>query len=409
MHSKPHDIIIIGAGPGGSAAAFFLARTGMNVLLLDKAQFPRDKTCGDGLSPRAIAVLHQMGILQRVRQIAHQVKYIDFYAPNGGKMTAPIPQANGLSDYVLVSPRLKLDNAIYQRALEGGAVSQSGVRVNAIKPTSTGVEVKGSLKGKSVSYRGRIAVIATGANPTLLLRSGILKTRPQTMLASRAYYEGISDLPQGIIFRYDGVPLPGYGWVFPTSETTANLGAGFYRVGLGARKMPKTSQIVLQKFLQHPPMKELLSGARQVGPVKGYPLRVDFPTAPTYGPHTLVVGEAAGLVNPLTGEGIDYALESGKIAAIHLIEVFKKGDFSPQSLKPYDALLRQRFQRQFVYSSKMRDLFFGNRLILNRLISSGAKDEYLKNLVVNIAFGNEDAAKGISFKTILKVFFPSLV
>src|SRR5436305_4217050 len=142
------------------------------------------------------------------------------------------------------------------------------------------------------------------------------------MLCARAYFEGMAEVLDAAQCRFDGVPLPGYGWVFPLSNSSANIGVGFFRAGLTARWMPKTARTVFDSFIETPALQSILAGAQRVGPIKGYPLRIDFARSPTYAERILLVGEAAGLVNPVTGEGIDYALESGKMAAEHLMRMF---------------------------------------------------------------------------------------
>ena len=199
---------------------------------------------------------------------------------------------------------------------------------------------------------------------------GLLKKQPEVVLACRAYYEGISDLPEGVQCRFDGVPLPGYGWIFPVSPTRANVGVGFFQMGLAGRWAPDNAREVFDRWLQIPSMQRLLAGAWQDGPVRGYPIRVDFATAPTYDERVILVGEAAGLVNPVTGEGIDYALESGKLAAEHLTAMFAAGDFSINRLRAYDAQLRAEYQRLFTLCDRLRLLYL-NAPVINRAICGG--------------------------------------
>lgn len=399
-----HDVIVIGAGPGGSATAHYLARRGLDVLLLDKSDFPRDKTCGDGLTPRALDVLADMGLLDEVARAGSRATGVKIFAPNGLGVSAPIPRKDALPDYVLVVPRYALDDAIRRRAVASGARFQSPVHVVDVQPEADHVTVRGERGGRPAAFKGRMAVVAAGANLKLLSRMGVLRRPPPLMLAARAYFEGVRGLDEDIYFHFDGVPLPGYGWAFPLSESSANVGAGFFRVGWVSRNVPDTPRQAFDAFVRSPAMQRRLSSARRAGPVKGFPLRVDFASAPTFAERTVFVGEAAGLVNPLTGEGIDYALESGRLAAEHLAGMFSAGDFSRAGLEAYDRRLRQRFQRLFVFCSRMRDLYV-NRLFLNRLVGIAGRRPELKMLLVNIALGNQDASEGVSLRTILKVIF----
>jgi len=251
-----------------------------------------------------------------------------------------------------------------------------------------------------------VAIVAIGANIPLLRQMGLLKQTPQMALAARAYFEGVSGLTDQMLLSFDGVPLPGYGWVFPLPNSAANVGAGIFPFGWIGQWIPRRTRTTFDTFIQTQTVQSMLAGAHQVGPVKGYPLRIDFATAPTFGERVLLVGEAAGLVNPLTGEGIDYALESGKVAAEYLIKMFSTGDFSRQHLAGYDQALRQRFQRLFVFCSWTRDLFV-NPLLINSMVSAAARRPDLKMLLINIMFGQQTALDNISMRRVLRRVFAS--
>jgi len=376
-----HDAVVVGAGPGGSATAHFLSRRGLDVLLLDRADFPRDKTCGDGLTPRALRVLDQMGILAEVERRGCRVGAYEVVAPNGRATSAHITAEHG----ALVVPRRELDELILKRAVESGAHFRGRVAVSHIEATSNGAQVYAE---DGQTFTGRVVVLATGAATGVLKRSGILRHQPRAMLAARAYFEDIqADVASTFSLRFRGVPLPGYGWVFPVSKTTANIGVGF----LPARRTSKPTQTASRVFAEftrslHP----FLNGARQAGPVKGYPIRVDFLTAPTFAERTLLVGEAAGLVNPLTGEGIDYALESGQMAAWHLASAFDSG-FGPDWLPAYDWRLRERFEKIFRFSEVVRD-WYCRPPLLNLLVPLANRRPALRQLLTNIVLGEREPA-----------------
>lgn len=395
------DVIIIGAGPAGSAAAHFLAQRGFEVLLLDKFDFPRDKTCGDALLPRALNVSKEMGVLHDLLRVGHRVNKLDIFAPRGRSTLVPIPAQQDWPNYTLVIPRLVLDNLLLECAIASGAKFQSQIHVTELEQDSHGVRVKGGRRGRSVTVQAKIVIIATGVSPKLLLQLGLLKQTPRMLVAARAYFEGLKDLEDRLHLRFDGVPLPGYGWIFPLPDGLANVGAGFLpRAG----RTPTTPVAALEKFIDIPPVRQLLSQAVQVGPVKGYPLRTDFATAPTFAERILLVGEAAGLVNPLTGEGIDYALESGKIAAEHVAKMFTAGDLSIQCLAQYDRHLRQKFQRTFIACNWIRELFI-NSFMLNRLVSVSTRRADLKLMLINVILGNHELTNRIPRTAILKALF----
>jgi geranylgeranyl reductase family protein len=396
-----YDVAIIGAGPAGSAAAHFLAQQGLKVLLLDKFDFPRDKTCGDAMLPRALNVIKDMGLLPEVLRLGHRVNKLDIFAPRGHSTLAPIPAQPEWPNYTLVIPRLILDDIIRQRALASGAQFQSPIHVTGLEQDPAGVTVKGGRQGRSVAVKAKLAIIATGASPKLLLQLGLLKQMPCMLVAARAYFEGVQDVDDLLHLRFDGVPLPGYGWIFPLPDGSANVGAGFLPK---AGRTPATPAAAFEAFIQIRPIQNMLAQAKQTGPVKGYPLRTDFATAPTYAERILLVGEAAGLVNPLTGEGIDYALESGRIAAEHVAAMFASGDFSVQRLIDYDRSLRQQFQRLFVTCNWMRDWFI-NRPMLNRLVSVSNRRADLRLMLINLVLGHQDLVHGLPRLAMLKALF----
>jgi geranylgeranyl reductase family protein len=350
----------------------------MDVLLLDRAEFPRDKTCGDGLTPRALRVLDQMGILADVTEHGCAVEAYSVVAPNRRETTAPITASHG----ALVVKRVVLDDIIQRRALASGAQFTSGVNASRLEPTSTGVTVHAD-DGRA--FEGRVAVVATGAAFGLLKRSAIVSRPPRTMLAARAYFEDLqADVARSFQLRFDDVPMPGYGWVFPVKARAANIGVGFL-----PRKGSGTAGQAFDRFIRSAALRPMLDGARQDGPLKGYPIRVDFLRAPTFAERMLLVGEAAGLVNPLTGEGIDYALESGSIAAEHLLKTFASGDFSAAQLAAYGAKLHNRFDKIFRFSEWIRD-WYCKPALLNALVPLANRRPELRQMLANVVLGERE-------------------
>jgi menaquinone-9 beta-reductase len=341
------DVAVIGAGPAGSAAAHYLARQGFKVALLDKSSFPRDKTCGDGLTPRALNVLDDMGLLPSLMKIGHRVNSVEITAPNGRVVVMPIPREPQFPPFSLVIPRKILDAIILEHAVASGAQFIGDTHVQGIEQDRQGVTIHGEQQGHSVTIQSKIAVMATGANTKLLMNMGLLNAPPHMMVAARTYFENVEGLRDHFSMSFQNVPLPGYGWVFPVNEGSANIGIGF-----STREGQPSVQSALRLFF--PVIHEQLKHAQQIEPIKGYPIRADFATAPTFGDHILLVGEAAGLVNPLTGDGIDYALESGKIAAENLAAAFNIGNLSLEQMARYDQRLREQFQATFVFCEQLR-------------------------------------------------------
>lgn len=318
------EILVIGAGPGGSAAAWALAQAGHDVLLVDSAQFPRDKTCGDGLTPMAVKTLGEMGVLPQVEGAgAVRIDRARIRGPLGIEVVMPFADYHPHRPYALVLPRFTLDDILRRHAVDSGAHYLGQLRVERIireDDCITSVEANGPM-GR-VEIHARHVVIAVGANMGLLKREGFLTHRPRLIRAARAYYRHAPVEANTYDFYFDAELLPGYGWVFPTSNGTSNIGVGVLPVFWSTRK-PATT--LLDEFVARRVREGTVCGGERTGPVKGYPLRIDFPAERTAGTNWVIVGEAAGLVNPVTGEGIDLALESGLLAARTLHDDLRRG------------------------------------------------------------------------------------
>jgi flavin-dependent dehydrogenase len=210
------------------------------------------------------------------------------------------------------------------------------------------------------------------------------------MLAARAYYrDGQHD--DRFELRFDHVPVPGYGWVFPLADGRLNAGVGY----LPRRWHRTTARAAFDTFVH-----TRLPTASQEGPVRGYPIRVDFLQSPTYAERTLLVGEAAGLVNPLTGEGIDYALESGEIAAEHIASMLSTGDFG--RLKQYDHQLRAQFGPVFRFCAQVRDWYCWPPL-LNLLVPIANRRPDLRLLLTQVVLGEKRPATSGAAQTTVRL------
>ena len=395
-----HDVAIVGAGPGGAAAAYYLAKAGLDVALLDKASFPREKTCGDGLTPQAVAVLEDMGALTAAELEINPIKQVRVFSPSGRVAGVSIPTSGPYPPFALVIPRLQLDQAVLERAVHAGAAFHPGLRVKDITSRDTYVQIQGESGRKTVKIDARFTIVATGANLSLLRRIDLLPDHPKLIRAVRGYFEGAQFEPS-LDFRFDNVPLPGYGWVFSVTQTSANIGLGLWpaRDGRSRRISPQNS---FEHFIQSPGMRTVLTGAEQVGPIRGYPLRTDFIDSKTYNGRILLVGEAAGLVNPLTGEGIDYALESGKIAAKFLTEIMGNSKSVSMDMGEYDHRLRLRFQPIFQFSDLVRRLCM-NRICLEALTRWAVRREDLRALLANIVLGNVQPPAKITLGKVMRL------
>ena len=383
--SQQYDVIIIGAGPGGSSAASFLAKKGIDVLLLDRATFPRDKTCGDGLTPRCVAMLNEIGVLSEVEEVSHRINNARIFSPNGRSVETKLKPHGKIPDYMLVSPRFLLDDILRRQAIHHGAQFEGDTKVIDIQQHGSGVTVIAKQRRQEVHFEAKIAIIATGASLSLLKKTGFINTMPAPIIAARAYYEGVSGISESFEFHFDGVQLPGYGWVFPLGEGRANIGVGY----IPGKKTGATRNIktMFRDFVGLPSILNMLSSAAPATNFKSYPIRTDFSTARTYRERTILVGEAAGLVNPLSGEGIDYALESGKIAAQHVENWLTDDDFSETRLAEYDRALRDQYQLLFDFCSKIIGCCI-RPFTLNLMILAASHSSEIRQSLTDVILGN---------------------
>lgn len=392
------DVAIIGAGPAGSTAAYSLAKGDLHVGLLDKVDFPRDKTCGDGLTPRALKVLEQMGVLQAVAESAYAVDSITMRFSEAVTYDLSLSGLRKLPHSILIHPRLSLDDLLRRHAVQVGVEFIPNAKANHVTRHADGT-VYIHLDGRE-PITCRLAIIGTGANTKLLQKVGLLRQAPPINLAARCYFENVDGLAKSIILFFDGVEMPGYGWVFPTSKNSANVGCGVFFDS----KIPQSIQ--LRRLIEtHPYLKHILRNAHQVGPIKGFSLRTDFSPMQCGNDFMLVVGESAGLVNPVTGEGIDYALESARLAAEAILANWNGRAPSPRILKAYRKGLRKKFSYQMGLTHMAQRLLFGRRRI-HRIIGRAQDSHHLQRVILEACFDSADPAVIFSPRTFWEVLKP---
>ena len=320
------EVLVVGAGPAGSAAARTLARAGADVVLVDQQAFPRDKVCGDGLIPDAHRALARLGVLDEVLARAQRVRHLRCVAPRGGRVDVPGTLA--------VLPRRELDAILCRAAAEAGARMHAPLRF--VSPLEQGGRVAGARLRDLAAPEGAAAdleiqadwvLLATGAVPQALIAAGLCERRTPSAVALRGYVRN-----EAMVGRITELEVlwhrrlkTGYGWIFPGPGGVFNIGVGVAqspRPGRdGRHAMPDVNlREVFAAFAEvHPPARELLAGGTPLGELKGAPLRCSLAGARFSRPGLLVAGEAAGTTYALTGEGIGKALETGLLAAEALL------------------------------------------------------------------------------------------
>jgi len=352
------DVLIVGAGPAGSAAAITLAGAVFDVVLIDQQAFPRDKICGDGLIPDAHHALRRLGLLDAVLARARSVSHVAVIGPRGGRIDVPGTLA--------VLPRRELDAMLCQAAVEAGARMHAPVRfVDLLEEDgsdlATGVQrvVGAIVRAGDVTreVRATWVLIASGAPPQALMASGMCERRTPTGVALRGYVKNLAMVDR--ITELEVVWHPrmkrGYGWIFPGPDGVFNIGVGVaHSHAMGGDSGHSMQDINLRTMFDeftrvHRAAGDLLAGGEWVGELKGAPLRCSLRGAKLSRPGLMVTGEAAGSTYAFTGEGIGKALETGLAAADVLIHARHHQQPEAQVRTTYEQKVRALAPRYEMY------------------------------------------------------------
>lgn len=329
METQDADVLVVGAGPAGSTLARHLADAGRRVLVLEKSSFPREKVCGDGLTPRAVHELDQLGLRSDTSDGWIRNKGLRLLG-GGVRMQVPWPEITDFPSYGLVATRSSFDQALVEHARAGGATVAERTSVtgpvlddrtgHVVGVTARPVDEKGRKAGEERTYRAPVVVAADGVGGRLALSMGLAKRDDRPLgIAVRTYFtsprhdddwmEAWMELREGD--SSTGPLLPGYGWVFGVGDGTSNVGLGVLDPGSGDIDY----RDLLRRWMSGMPPEWRFREEDQVGPIRGAALPMAFNRTPHYTRGLVLVGDCGGMVNPFNGEGIAYAMQSGRIAA----------------------------------------------------------------------------------------------
>src|SRR5690242_5067293 len=330
IHDDDADVIVVGAGPAGSTTASYLARSGLDVLLLEKSRFPREKVCGDGLTPRAVKALVGMGI--KVGEQDGWVRNKGLRVIGAGlRLEMPWPELSSYPGYGLVRTRHDMDEALARRAEQAGARLLEGVTVTGpVRHERTG-RITGVVArpegGDERRYAARVVVAADGNSSRLSVAMGLRKRDDRPLgVAVRTYYSSPrhdDDYLESWLDLWDGDRLlPGYGWIFGMGDGTSNVGLGL--LNTSAAFGHTDYHALLRKWLKGMPAEWGFTEENRTQPIRGAALPMGFNRTPHYHQGLLLVGDAGGMVNPVNGEGIAYAMESGEILARTIVQALAR-------------------------------------------------------------------------------------
>lgn len=397
------DVIVVGAGPGGSATARHLADRGLDVVLIEKSAFPREKVCGDGLTPRATKQLIRLGI-----DTSEAAGWLRNYGLRiyGGTVEPFEQNWPDLADYPgygLVSPRAEFDNLLAQHAVAGG------VRLYLETPVAEPIidertdRIVGVRSKAGAEFRAPFVVAADGNSSRLAIAMGLQRRADRPMgVAVRTYFKSprsVDDYLESWLELWDGKPhesnlLPGYGWIFGMGDGTCNVGLGILSTSSAFGKTDYKQ--LLTTWLANTPPEWGFTPENMLSPIQGAALPMAFNRNPAYGRGLLLVGDSAGMVNPFNGEGIAYAMEAGELAAAAIADAHYRGPgtrSAERALQGYNTSLRAVFGGYFRLGTIFVKLI-GNPRIMRICTRYGLPRKTLMRLVMKLLANLTDKREG---------------
>ena len=396
------EVVVVGGGPGGAAAAAFMARAGLQVVLVDKDTFPRDKICGDAISGKSIDVLRRLGLVEQV-QATEQVHTwgVTFSGPQGDAVSIPFAKGRRHGDPLgFVCARTVFDEVVYQAAVGAGVTVWQGEvqdllwedgRVAGVQLRTKGGKERrtnGAEDADDLELRAPLVVGADGAYSVVARRLGMTQLDERHYCAGlRAYYQGVTGFHDGDFLEVHFLDevIPGYFWIFPLPGGGANVGVGMLSRAL--KKRGVNLKALLDVCVAHPRFRDRFAGARRLGAVKGWGLPLGSRPRPMAGDGWLLVGDAASLIDPFSGEGIGNAMVSGEQAAQWAVRAAEAGDFSKAFLKGYERDVLHYLRGELRLSHAMQRLL-GWKGLLNLVLRKAGRSPAVAD-AISVMFDDE--------------------
>jgi menaquinone-9 beta-reductase len=380
------DLVVVGAGPGGSSAAYYAAKAGLNTLLVDRQEFPRDKTCGDGLMPHAASEVALMGLADWLDEPQHgRFTGFSIYTSTALLKQSVPPTLHGPHGYV--ARRQETDAKLLERAVSAGADLRTGTRATDLTRSASGrvTGIEAANGGDPRRFDAPMVVVADGIGGF----AGDGMKAHQNAVARRQYFRGVEgpDKQNLHVFITEDMNShgAGYGWVFYLGDGTANVGAGVSTAALS--RTGRNLKDFYDRFLEESEMVEWLQNATPEGPPKSWSLKMGMWGAKRYGQGVMAVGDAGSMVHPISGEGVGYALESGRLAATWAHEAHARDDFSASVLSGYERQLRHRRAREHLSGYALVNLV-PNLMMIEPLFKACEKDPEARRTLVEAFTGD---------------------
>jgi geranylgeranyl reductase family protein len=369
MKTIERDVIVVGAGPGGSTCSAFLIRHGLDVLLLDKEIFPREKPCGDGQAGIPTKILAELGWLEGLREIGYENHGIVMTSPDYTKLIVEAPFKGSRYD----TPRRIFDYYCRPMAIKEGADMRENAWVyDLVWEDGKVCGVKAKIDGEYTVIRSKMVIGADGSHSIIAKKIGMFADEDHDVaVVGRCYYEDVDMEPYNEI-HFDKDVLPGYVWLFPEKNKMCNVGLGFNR-DLYIEGSGRTLEEYLDRWIENSPFGEPLRGKRRVGEFRGWRIPMGTQAKANAVPGCILIGDAGSMVMPLTGEGIGPAMLTGKMAAQVCHEAFEENDFS------LDVMLRYTTRRDETYGPKYKSI----KALEKAFESEATVNGFVHNIVEN--------------------------
>jgi geranylgeranyl reductase family protein len=390
-----HDVLVIGGGPGGSSCAYWLADAGWDVVVVEKKQFPREKTCGDGLTPRAVRQLADMD-LEGALSDAHRyggLRAVGF----GQSLEMQWPDHPAFPSYGYTITRHDLDGLVCERAEKAGATVFQGTEAVAPLAMQPAPEVNAQSElagcegavvmdksGERREIRARYVVVADGSNSRFGRTLGASRARSYPLgMALRGYYRSERHDDPFIESHLDirdasGSVVPGYGWIFPLGDGRVNVGVGL--LSTDKRWKGINTSHLMDAFVDWAPKSWGISPETACGPATGGKLPMGLAVGPPTGANTVVIGDAGGSINPFNGEGIAYAYETGRLAAASLGAALL-GD--PDAVANYGQSLQDAYGPYYKVARAFVQVI-SNPQVMQLCVGMGLRSEFLMTQLLRI-------------------------
>ncbi|HLD57626.1 MAG TPA: geranylgeranyl reductase family protein [archaeon] len=370
-----YDVIIVGGGPSGATAAMYLGKAGKRVLLIDKASFPRDKTCGDAQGRKAANIMKELGIYEGYEQLPGQKIYgLTLSSPDGTQVHVDVEdRKNPPPGYV--HKRAVFDGYLFEcakKAVETKILTLKDVIVE-------GDVVKGVVGvnqcGQTEEIRAKIVLAADGALSVIARKFGLVDNPPEHVISAlRIYYKNVKGLTDRLELHLVDKLIPGYFWIFPLPNNEANVGLGMIIKDMQEKKV-NLKQAVLDEIKNNPLFKDRFAEAEALEDVKGWTIPIASHHRKIYGNGFMLLGDAASLIDPLSGEGVGNAMISAKVAAEVCLEALEEERFDEKFLKRYDKKLWDVIGDEIKANTRLQVLGKKHPHLIDKLIGKAAKNE----------------------------------